>query len=259
MPPDDFVRRTTPLRSLGMQRVWSLMISLFGDMTQAEGAGIDGPVLSGIMTGLDVKPEAARVALHRLRNDGWITSRKSGRISRHALSAKGRAETIAASPRIYAPPPGAAQAWQLVLLPESDSAELPAGFTPVTPRVIVGPADAKAPAKALVLQGAEVPGWLREELRPAALEDDYLALLGALEEVMGNLPEGQRLSPMEVATLRCLVVHNWRRLVLKHPALPGALVDRGAAAHRCHLLVHALLARFPRPALRDLSPAATDG
>ena len=74
MPSDVFTHTIADLRALGGQRVWSLMVSLFGDLAQAEGAGIDGPVLSRIMTAMQIRPEATRVALHRLRNDGWIAS-----------------------------------------------------------------------------------------------------------------------------------------------------------------------------------------
>ena len=50
-------------------------------------------------------------------------------------------------------------------------------------------------------------------------------------------------------------MHNWRRLVLKHPALPGGLIRPEWSGYRCHLLVDRLLRRYPRPALRDLATA----
>lgn len=127
---------------LGGQRVWSLMVSLFGDLAQGEGDAIDGPVLSTIMTALDVRPEASRVALHRLRNDGWLQSHKVGRISQHSLTAQGRAESAAASPRIYAAPPELTEPWQMVMTEENgretDSALRGAGFIAALPRAYVG-------------------------------------------------------------------------------------------------------------------------
>ena len=104
MPTDPFSENTAALRALGGQRVWSLMISLFGDLAQGAGDRIDGPVLSAIMARQHIKPEAVRVALHRLRKDGWVTSEKSGRIRQHSLTDKGRRESAIASPRIYARP-----------------------------------------------------------------------------------------------------------------------------------------------------------
>lgn len=255
MPTDNFISQTTALRALGGRRVWSLMISLFGDLAQDRGQSIDGPVLSAIMKGLKVKPEAARVALHRLRNDGWIVSEKSGRISQHSLSAKGRAESAAASPRIYADPSEMVQEWQLIFTSDKgpqvdDMAAL--GFSAILPRVYVGPATATPPDDALAFSGNDVPVWLRKEAEPHALRQGYTELLQTLAALQDSLPEADDLSPVEVAVLRCLIVHNWRRLVLKHPTLPAPLVSPDWPGHLCHLAVCDLLTRFPRPKLKEI-------
>ena len=256
MPTDPFIEHTAALRGLGGRRVWSLMISLFGDLAQDKGAVIDGPVLSAIMAGLRVKPEAARVALHRLRNDGWIRSEKSGRISQHSLSAKGRAECAQANPLIYAAPDTGDGDWQLVLLPENGASPeemARQGFTEVMPRVFVAPLSAQPPADALQVQGQEVPDWFRKQSAPLDLHEGYTDRLHTLETLSDALPEAEELTPIEVAVLRCLIVHNWRRLVLKHPALPAALVDPDGPSHRCQIAVHDLLTRFPRPRLREIA------
>lgn len=258
MPTDSFTSQTEALRALGGQRVWSLMISLFGDLAQDAGQSIDGPVLSAIMTGMQVKPEAARVALHRLRNDGWIVSEKSGRISQHSLSAKGRAESAAASPRIYADPNRQDGAWQLILTQDARDSDMAAkGFAAVAPRVYVGPAEIKAPENTISFPGNQVPDWLRAQAEPADLRQGYADLLETLTALKANLPDPEALSPVDVAILRCLIVHNWRRLVLKHPALPAPLVSKDWPGHRCHLAVCDLLAHFPRPALKEIEEYRT--
>jgi phenylacetic acid degradation operon negative regulatory protein len=231
------------------------MVSLFGDLAREEGQRIDGPVLSAIMHRLQVKPEAVRVALHRLRNEGWIVSRKSGRISRHSLSDKGRRESAEASPRIYARP-DAEEGWQVVLL-EADTAEMQAlmvgsGFTSVAPRFYVGPQDAQPPKGALAFDGQTAPEWLKEQAAPEPYRAAYAALADTLTRLQADLPDPGCLSPIEVAVLRCLIVHNWRRLVLKHPPLPPMLVAQDWPGHRCHRRVMELLDRFPRPALSDI-------
>lgn len=251
MPTDPFTTQIAELRALGGQRVWSLMISLFGDLAQAKGEAIDGPILSAIMATLDVKPEAVRVALHRLRNDGWITSTKSGRISCHALTDKGRAESAAASPRIYARPDAADKAWQLVITP-SHQTPTADGFTTLTPRILVGPASVTPPKGALCFTDADVPDWLLAQAEPQHLRDDYAALQSTLAALKDGLPSTKPIPAMQVATLRCLIVHNWRRLVLKHPPLPAALISPESPSHQCHLLVTELLDRFPRPGLDEI-------
>ncbi|APE45186.1 hypothetical protein BOO69_18495 [Sulfitobacter alexandrii] len=257
MLTEDFITLTAPLRAVGGGRVWSLMISLFGDLAQEEGTAIDGPVLSAMMALLEIRPEAARVALHRLRNDGWIISEKVGRISRHSLSEKGRAESAAATPRIYAPPPDGSEGWQMVLLESVDdpvSADMAAhGFTALSPRMFVGPADIPAPGNGLSLAGGHVPDWLLGQLRDEAMQRTYADLAQSLNDLKNALTKARALSPLQKAVLRGLIVHNWRRIVLKNPPLPLALTERGGPARQSHLLVTELLAAFPRPALRDLA------
>ena len=248
---------TTALTDLGGQRVWSLLVTVFGDLTPEEGAGIDGPVLSGIMGRMNVRAEATRVALHRLRNDGWITSTKSGRTSRHSLTDHGRRETIQASRRIYAAPDAAPGGWTVLLTEEANGDQRSqletAGFTHLAPRIYIGPAGRPVPGNALVLSGAEVPDWLRQQLTPEGLCADYRALHRILSEVDSTLPKGTDLPPLDCAVLRCLIVHNWRRLVLKHPELPRALYADDSREQECRVLVSTLLHRFPRPNLADLA------
>lgn len=258
MNSEAFDSTIAPLRALGGQRVWSLMVSLFGDLVQGPDDVIDGPVLSTILDRLQIKPAAQRVALHRLRNDGWIRSAKSGRISQHRLTENGRAESAAASARIYAAPPDAREGWQLVLvespdrIPPNDLAA--AGFTQIAPRMFVGKSSAVPPDGGLSLTGGSVPVWLQTQAEPAALRAGYAGLHETLTEIARSIPDRSRLTALESAALRCLIVHNWRRLVLKHPELPGALIPADWPGLGCHRLVHDLLARFPRPRLRDITP-----
>ncbi|MFK7837613.1 MAG: PaaX family transcriptional regulator C-terminal domain-containing protein [Sulfitobacter sp.] len=253
MRTDEFAKHTAALRDLGGSRVWSLMISIFGDLAQDRGQSIPGPVLSAIMAGLHVKPEAARVALHRLRNDGWIISQKSGRISEHSLSDKGRAESAAASPRIYASPDHAKTGWQFVMTSGDEVDISGEGFIRLQPRIYVGPATAKVPDDALCFTGSDVPPWLRTEAAPRETQQGFAALgdqLKALQIALGSDPS---ISPLQVAVIRTLIVHNWRRLVLKHPTLPAPLVDPEDPAAQCQLRVTEMLKQYPRPRLKDIN------
>lgn len=253
MRSDPLFNLTADLRTLGGGRVWSLMTSLFGDLAQGDGDRIEGPVLSSIMAALNVKPEAARVALHRLRNDGWITSEKVGRISHHGLTVKGRAESAAASPRIYSQPDEGLESWQLVMLDALDATLKTVGYIQVQPRIFVGPQGADLPTGALVLKGQSTPDWFIQELTPKALLEDYTKLHTTLRALADALPDPETLSPLNIAVLRCLVVHNWRRLVLKHALPPRGLIDADSPNRKCHVIVADLLARFPRPSLKAIA------
>lgn len=255
MPLAPFDQTKTALLALGSHRVWSLMVTLFGDLAQADGSTIDGPTLSAVMTEVDIRPEAVRVALHRLRNDGWIVSAKTGRTRQHCLTPMGRAETTQASARIYANALSPDEGWTLVLtgeMPPSQDAALQ-GFLPLLPRIYLGSAQTTPPPNALVLGGGNVPDWLRAQIAPLMLEAEYGALLSALDQVEQAVQPGT-LTPLQTAVLRCLLVHNWRRIVLRHPPLPAALLPADWSGHGCHALVDTLLTRFPRPALDTILP-----
>ena len=245
----EFRSLTRGLRELGGQRVWSLMVSLFGDLAQDAAQTIDGPVLSAMMALLEVKPEATRVALHRLRNDGWIISEKSGRISRHQLTDKGRAESAAASPRIYAEPDSLPTTWRIFILSDGEQTIETAGLIPILPRVFIGSGVSQTPADALRLSAKEAPEWLKKAAIPQHLTGAYSALSDALTAVDQALPPAITLSGLQTAVLRGLIVHNWRRLVLKHPVIPQPLQPDDWPGQTCHVQISSLLTRFPRPAL----------
>lgn len=254
MRPDLFTRNKSALLALGGHRVWSLMVTLFGDLAQAQGSTIDGPTLSAIMAEMDIRPEAVRVALHRLRNDGWIGSEKSGRTGRHALTATGHSETTHASARIYASPASTETDWQIALTRDATDDLSTHGFLPLLPRIYLGNATARAPRDTLSFTGGPAPDWLRAEIAPLMLEAEYAALLPLLDHV-DQTTQGATLTPLQTATLRCLLVHNWRRIVLRHPALPPALLPADWSGHACHRLIDSLLTRFPRPALHMILPS----
>jgi phenylacetic acid degradation operon negative regulatory protein len=83
------------------------LVSVFGELAQDQGSRISGSLLRHITEQIGIKPEAMRVASHRLSKDGWIDSERHGRTSAYYLTKWGRAQSASASPRIYA----ADQAW----------------------------------------------------------------------------------------------------------------------------------------------------
>jgi|TARA_B110000908_G_scaffold169610_1_gene227118 phenylacetic acid degradation operon negative regulatory protein len=244
------------LTALGSQRVWSVLVTVFGDLAQNEGDVIEGPVLSTLMADIGIRPEATRVALHRLRNDDWVASLKKGRTSQHSLTAHGRRESAAANPRIYSFPQQSPDKWQLVILENASTQTRTSmerlGFAPFMPRVYLGASNANAPHDAVVLMPEVVPTWLAAQFEPKGLLQDYAALHHALLSMRQALAVADLLTPRDTAVLRCLIVHSWRRLVLKHPDLPRALYSESWRGHECRVLVSDLLIKLPKPNLGQI-------
>ena len=122
------------LRGFGDLKVWSFLVTLFGDLAADEGAELSGPLVSRLSTRLGIKPEALRVALHRLRKDGWIDSRREGREARHCLTRSARADTKAVHSVVYSRT--LMQPKQIFLLTFATNPPARAGI-PIAPRSVL--------------------------------------------------------------------------------------------------------------------------
>ncbi|MCE8509441.1 PaaX family transcriptional regulator [Ruegeria pomeroyi] len=243
------------------QRVWSIIVSLFGDLARRKGDRISGSALTRITQPMGIKPEAMRVALHRLRKDGWIESSREGRSSVHYLSEFGRTQSDRVTPRIYTRAPELPETWHILIAEDGGSLNtlndllLTDTYTGLGRTVALGsgpvPGDCDDMAGFEVTARA-VPGWLQTRLFPEdlgaachSLQQDCAALRAA------GIPAF--LTPVQVATLRTLLVHRWRRVALRHPDLPLAFQPRGWTGPACREQVFALLDTLPLPRLADLN------
>lgn len=238
----DYDRSVTALTQLGPIRVWSLLVTVFGDLSEM--AALDGPTLTLIMKDIGIKPEATRVALYRLRSDGWITSQRSGRTSRYSLTEKGQKDSAAARPRIYGRPEQMGHSAQVFLVPTNTNTLDPVDYTQIAPRLYVCGSNTACPPDAMALRPKHLPNWLGDQIEPDYLREGYAALFAVLSKLE---PKMTSLSPLQTAVLRVLIVHGWRRLALKHPDLPRAAHSTGWRGHDCRALVTNLLDRLPRP------------
>ena len=147
-------------------RVPSLLVTVFGELAQAQGTRIGTPVLGRLMEVLRVRPEAMRVALHRLRKDDWIEAERHGRTSSYALTAHGRAESAVATPLIYSNAPGARAAWLVVTDPAQARTTDPQGGVWVGPQVLVTARPPHDDAAHVTPLGADatLPLWMRGKI-----------------------------------------------------------------------------------------------
>lgn len=243
------------------RRVWSVIVSLFGDLAQRPGDRLSGAALTRIIGPMAIRPEAIRVALHRLRKDGWLDSERAGRESQHFLTDFGRARSAAVTPRIYARAAEVAADWQVLIADEAAGphildALLAAGrHVAIARNVALGPAPLPRESDGLLAFGVRalsVPDWLRSRICPPDLNRACRALLDDLvaADACALPPEPPGL--VRIATLRTLIVHRWRRVVLRHPDLPAEYFPADWPGAACRARVFAMLDRLPRPPLADL-------
>ncbi|WP_421702888.1 PaaX family transcriptional regulator C-terminal domain-containing protein [Aliiroseovarius sp.] len=225
----------------GELRVWSFVVTIFGDMARAPGQELSGAQLSALTEAAGIKPQALRTALHRLRKDGWIDSRRVGRGAMHHLTDHGRAQAEQAAARIYDFAPVAPGRWHLVVL--CDRTRILPGHVPLAPGCFLGHGEPPEVPGALVLSGPDltVPDWVRAQVMSTDLSQDYEAFQQALQLALA-VPTPA--SPLEATVLRLLAVHGWRRLVLRHAALPDGLYPADWAGPACRALMASLLDRL---------------
>ncbi len=242
------------LGELGTPPVWSLVITVFGDSVMPRGGVISASALSSIFHRLSIRGEALRVALHRLAKDGWIVRHRFGRNSHYALSDRGRAKFLPASRRIYAVAPVLNGPWRLVALrkpPLPETAMSKAGFLQISPTLFLGPRQAgKPPAngEAIVGDVRHLPDWARSALAPEPLQMDYQRLHSVLSEQMATLRTAAGPEPLDAVGLRTLIIHHWRRLLLRHADLPLEVMPEGWCGEDCRGLVLALHETLSRSA-----------
>lgn len=236
-------------------RVWSLLVTVFGDLVQEKEARIHGASLSHLTDLMGVKPEANRVALHRLRKEGWITSERLGRRSAYMLTDRGRLQSASASPVIYTLSPTDNIAKLIITPPQDTTPQNDATLITVAPGVVFAPAHASGGPMGFELPltpETSPPDWMRQRTVPAdvvALSDEVAKRFEACVTLLG---QHRPLTRIEVAVLRVLIVHNWRRIVLRSPALPDFLFADAWRGAQCRALASDLLGMLPRPALADL-------
>lgn len=249
-----FNRLVTRVLGRSAPRVWSLLVTMFGDLALSPQARLSGATVNAITAAIGIKPEATRVALHRLRKEDWIESHRTGRQTRYGLTPHGRAQTKAAWPRVYGPQPEDVTAFLVV---EDPSAPLvrpleAAGAVTVQigPRSFVTTAnDAGGDTLRLPLDAmAPLPRWVADKLCPPEVQEaagDLAQRLGLL------LTEGglEDLSLLHCTALRVTVVHEWRRLILRTPGFPESLIAGHWSGAECRAAFHEVLTRLPVPDL----------
>ena len=241
-------------------RTGSIIITVFGDAIVPRGGSVWLGTLLEFFDQLDIDASVVRTAMSRLTADGWFERSKVGRNSFYRLVQSGRQTFDIATKHIYGPP---ASDWtgrfELLLIGNggdrdaSREALKNAGFGSPLPGVWVAPSGVPVPA--------EAAGAIRLEV--SAEDDSGRRLLseswplhrtaGAYQKFMKtfaplhvSLLNGERLSEADAFTARILLIHHYRRVVLRDPLLPTTLLPPDwpgrAARTLCGEVYRALLA-----------------
>lgn len=247
------------LHTRGRLRVWSLVITLFGDAIVPRGGKAGLSVLQAVMTRLDVENGALRTAMSRLAADGWVEREKSGRNSIYALAASGRHAFDEATRRIYAAgPPEWDGRWTIaVALPSTsqDKREVAlnaSGFVCAGGNTWVrAETNAQPPLPddlegmlVVTSQAPAVPRKSDQFWQLADIAAAYDVLAERFARLGRSLVNGDRLQPLDAMAARTLLIHDWRRAVLHDPGLPAELLPDDWPGEKARVLVRSIYTKL---------------
>lgn len=238
-------------------RAWSLVVTLFGDVVVPRGGALWLGSLLEITSAIGIDPGIIRVAMHRLAKDGWLVSHKVGRRAFYQLTDGSSLETHEASKRIYNhTSQDDIKALRMFILGEGRERAkirkmmLDDGWGHVAKRVIISPLYSDLLEKEKRYTGDcdltklnidTVNDDIRALCSEAWLLDDlnaqYDKLVGLYRPILVALKKDCSISPLEALIIRGLLIHDYRRIVLKDPFLPKRFLVKNWTGHKAQKLV----------------------
>ncbi|MBN8534612.1 MAG: phenylacetic acid degradation operon negative regulatory protein PaaX [Rhizobiales bacterium] len=227
-------------------RTGSLIVTIFGMVALPATAPIRLSDLQDWLAALEIEPGLVRTALSRLVADGTLLRERDGKAALYRLSDRAQRDFRQAADLIFGREiPRPTGFMHLALLEEgSPRTKLravlsEAGFVPLAPNLVVSPEHAgvpvSLPAGCLLLRSeanADLAARAPSLWPLTALQEGYRAVL---EHARALEAESSTLGPGRGFLARILLVHEFRRIVLRDPFLPAELLPKnwpGAAARQ---------------------------
>ncbi|PCI33516.1 MAG: phenylacetic acid degradation operon negative regulatory protein PaaX [Alphaproteobacteria bacterium] len=256
-------------------RVGSLIITVYGDLLALRGGAVWLGNVINLLEPLGINARHVRTAVSRLNKDNWISPHQVGRKSYYSLTDSGRRRFRNATPQIYAGPRSDwDQTWTLVILPDhkqinKDQAikELGwLGFGRITKSILAHPMPDIRPLER-TLEGLNIRDDViilhqaSHELTSSAALDimvkgcwnleelsvNYRKFLERFRPVHQSLAAGDLPGDHECLLIRLLMVHEYRKILLRDPRLPDSLMpahwEGNSAYQLCRNIYQLLLGK----------------
>ncbi|NVK19404.1 MAG: phenylacetic acid degradation operon negative regulatory protein PaaX [Methylocystaceae bacterium] len=243
------------LRDKTTLRAKSLLVTVYGDAILPHGGSVWLGSLINLVEPLGLSERMVRTAVFRLSKDQWLTSTQIGRRSYYKLTEIGRRRFETAHRRIYASPQKSWNGeWLMVVvnkanLPQETRDQLRRefqwlGFGTVSPNVFAHPAaDIRAVRQIIqdldvtdqvVTMGARADrhsgtaphrNMVHSSWDLDQLSKDYNHFLDAFRPLYHALSGESEINPESAFMVRTLLIHEYRRIMLRDPMLPDELLN----------------------------------
>ena len=266
----------------------SLIVSAFGDAVLPRGGRIWLGSLISLLQPLGINERLIRTAAFRLVKDGWLRTEAQGRRADYALTTTGQQRFDAAARHIYAPrAPRWDGQWRLVLVVRDlepaardalrralfwqgfgtvgadcfvhPSVELAAALESLRAEGLTDALAALRPLQAIGLGGpsddfASDQDMVRRAWNLDHLASAYSGFVTTYSPVLDavSAAAAQRIDDERAFLLRTLLIHDYRRLLLRDPQLPDELLPRDWSGQRARDICQTLYRLLLGPAERHL-------
>lgn len=255
-------------------RASSLIITLYGDAIEPHGGTVWLGSLINLLEPFGINERLIRTSIFRLTKEDWLTAEKVGRRSYYSLTGTGRRRFEKAFKRVYSSSlPAWDGAWTLVMLSQIAADKRKQvreelewqGFGAISPTVMACPradrSDVMATLQDLdvaddcivfetraqdVLASRAMRMQVRESWKIDELGEHYSEFIQLFRPLWQALREQDQLRPEDCFLARTLLIHEYRRLLLRDPQLPDELLpgdwEGRAARQLCrniYRLIHA--------------------
>ncbi len=236
----------------------SLIITVFGDSILPRGGNIWLGSLIALARPFGISERLVRTGVYRLAREGWLDAQPKGRRAYYTITPTGLETFAEADRRIYAAnSPDWDGRWRLVqMLPQISQNRRQSlrrelkwlGFGQISPTILAHPtADDVVVEKVLTGLGvkddvivfrAEAAPFVAESTIRTVAEDawtlkalnaDYERFARSFRPLQENPDSLSQLSELDAFVLRTLLIHDYRRILLKDPQLPHDLLPDGWA------------------------------
>lgn len=276
-----------PLLDAVAPRAKSLIITVYGDAVLPHGGSAWLGSLIDLMAHFGMSERIVRTSVFRLCKDDWLDNTQIGRRSFYRVTDSGKERFAVAERRIYAPLASVwDRGWDILMLPPNaldaearDTLKrelLWEGFGAASPTVYAHPncdegamhrllarlgvADKVVHMKA-TLDRAGGFGALRDLVRACwdvdQLEHDYTAFLDRFRPLWAALDGVDNPDPRLCFVLRTLMIHDFRRILLRDPMLPQDLLPSDWPGQESRMLTRNLYRRLTGPSEAHLMAALT--
>jgi len=255
----------------GELRASSMLMTLMGDVVVPWGGEIWLGAIIALTAPLGLSDRLVRTSIYRLKAEGWVEGRKSGRRSYYRLTPSGSVSTREAEKRIYHAANSVwTGSWHLIF---ANNAEIPVakrselrkrmrwlGFGVLGPNIFGHPVASLTPVKSLlqdlalersvmIMHARSIGNPGSEAARDMAQQccdlNDLESLYRKFNHRYASLADSTEidgLCPEQAFVLRLMIIHDFRRIILRDPTLPEALLpspwEGGRAFALCGKLYH---------------------